>query len=160
MNEDSHRAQDLFTVVRERSSVRSFRPDLIPLDLVRTAIEAAGWAPSPHGTQPWRFAVIASRFSLSIQHATGFKLDDDAAGQRTACLTGAWAGLTNRPDAAAGLRLSPGDLDEAVAELLADDSLIAADVNGKAVPSGFARVEAFGDGFFRGSSYCVKKYSI
>ncbi|GGU71175.1 neutral zinc metallopeptidase [Lentzea flava] len=106
------------------------------------------------------FAVIASRFSLSIQHATGFKLDDDAAGQRTACLTGAWAGLTNRPDAAAGLKLSPGDLDEAVAELLADNSLIASDVNGKAVPSGFARVEAFGDGFFRGSSYCVKKYSI
>lgn len=106
------------------------------------------------------FAVVASRFSLSIQHATGFKLDDDAAGQRTACLTGAWAGLTNRPDAAAGLRLSPGDLDEAVAELLADNSLIAADVNGKAVPSGFARVEAFGDGFFRGLSFCVKKYSI
>jgi predicted metalloprotease len=106
------------------------------------------------------FAVIASRFSLSIQHATGFPLDDDAAGQRTACLTGAWAGLTNRPDAAAGLKLSPGDLDEAVAELLADNSLIASDVNGKAVPSGFARVEAFGDGFFRGSSYCVKKYSI
>jgi predicted metalloprotease len=106
------------------------------------------------------FAVIASRFSLSIQHATGFKLDDEAAGQRTACLTGAWAGLTNRPDPAAGLRLSPGDLDEAVAELLADDSLIAADVNGKAVPSGFARVEAFGDGFFRGSSLCVKKYSV
>lgn len=106
------------------------------------------------------FAVIASRFSLSIQQATGFDLDDEAAGQRTACLTGAWAGLTNRPDPAAGLRLSPGDLDEAVAELLADDSLIAADVNGKAVPSGFARVEAFGDGFFRGSSLCVKKYSI
>ncbi|MET8761387.1 neutral zinc metallopeptidase [Lentzea sp. NPDC004782] len=106
------------------------------------------------------FAVIASRFSLSIQHATGFRLDDDAAGQRTACLTGAWAGLTNRPDPPAGLRLSPGDLDEAVAELLADKSLIAADVNGKAVPSGFARVEAFGDGFFRGSSYCVKKYSV
>jgi predicted metalloprotease len=106
------------------------------------------------------FALVASRFSLSIQSATGFDLDDDAAGQRTACLTGAWAGLTNRPDAAAGLRLSPGDLDEAVAELLADDSLIAADVNGKAVPSGFARVEAFADGFFRGSSICVKKYSI
>ncbi|KOV78913.1 neutral zinc metallopeptidase [Nocardia sp. NRRL S-836] len=106
------------------------------------------------------FALVASRFSLSIQSATGFKLDDDAAGQRTACLTGAWAGLTNRPDAPAGLRLSPGDLDEAVAELLADDSLIAADVNGKAVPSGFARVEAFADGFFRGSSLCVRKYSV
>ncbi|GLZ35361.1 aminopeptidase [Lentzea sp. NBRC 105346] len=103
------------------------------------------------------FAVIASRFSLSIQKATGFRLDDEAAGQRTACLTGAWAGETNKPTAE--LKLSPGDLDEAVAELLADNSLIAADVNGQTVPSGFARVEAFGDGFFGGSSTCVRKYS-
>ncbi|TWP53514.1 aminopeptidase [Lentzea tibetensis] len=103
------------------------------------------------------FAVIASRFSLSIQKATGFKLDDEAAGQRTACLTGAWAGEANKPTAE--LRLSPGDLDEAVSELLADDSLIAADVNGATVPSGFARVEAFGDGFFGGSSTCVRKYN-
>ena len=42
------------------------------------------------------FAVIASRFALSIQQATGFKLDDQAAGQRTACLTGAWAGETQQ----------------------------------------------------------------
>ncbi|MGN6484129.1 MAG: nitroreductase family protein [Thermomicrobiales bacterium] len=60
MSDDSVRSRDLFTVIRERSSVRSFRPDPVPLDLIRQAIEAAGWAPSPHGTQPWRFAVLAS----------------------------------------------------------------------------------------------------
>jgi predicted metalloprotease len=103
------------------------------------------------------FAEIASRFALSIQEATGYPLEGPAAGLRTACLTGAWAGTTTR--GSARLKLSSGDLDEAVAELLADGSLIAADVNGTVVPSGFARVEAFRDGFFDGSGLCTRKYS-
>ncbi|MBW4716524.1 neutral zinc metallopeptidase [Saccharothrix obliqua] len=103
------------------------------------------------------FAEIASRFALSIQKATGYPLEGPAAGLRTACLTGAWAGTTT--ERAAKLRLSSGDLDEAVAELLADRSLIAADVNGTVVPSGFARVEAFRDGFFNGFGLCTRKYS-
>ncbi|MBB4963651.1 putative metalloprotease [Saccharothrix violaceirubra] len=103
------------------------------------------------------FAEIASRFALSIQKATGYALEGPAAGLRTACLTGAWAGTTTKEGVQ--LRLSSGDLDEAVAELLADKSLIAADVNGTVVPSGFARVEAFRDGFFEGSGLCTRKYS-
>ncbi|MBP2338698.1 neutral zinc metallopeptidase [Saccharothrix coeruleofusca] len=103
------------------------------------------------------FAEIASRFALSIQKATGYPLEGPAAGLRTACLTGAWAGTTTKQTAR--LKLSSGDLDEAVAELLADKSLIAADVNGTVVPSGFARVEAFRDGFFEGSGLCTRKYS-
>ncbi|HEX6345786.1 neutral zinc metallopeptidase [Umezawaea sp.] len=104
------------------------------------------------------FAEIASRFTLSIQKATGYPLDGPAAGLRTACLTGAWAGTTTK--STSKLRLSAGDLDEAVAELLADKSLIAADVNGAVVPSGFARVEAFRDGFFDGGNgICTRKYS-
>ncbi|WNV90086.1 neutral zinc metallopeptidase [Umezawaea sp. Da 62-37] len=104
------------------------------------------------------FAEIASRFALSIQKATGYPLDGPAAGLRTACLTGAWAGTTTKSTST--LRLSAGDLDEAVAELLADKSLIAADVNGAVVPSGFARVEAFRDGFFDGETgVCTRKYS-
>ncbi len=103
------------------------------------------------------FAEIASRFALSIQKATGYPLEGPAAGLRTACLTGAWAGTTT--ESSARLSLSSGDLDEAVAELLADKSLIAADVNGTVVPSGFARVEAFRDGFYQGSGLCTRKYS-
>jgi F420 biosynthesis protein FbiB-like protein len=38
--------------------VRSFRSDAIDLAMVERAIAAAGWAPSPHGTQPWRFVVV------------------------------------------------------------------------------------------------------
>lgn len=62
------RSQELWSVVRERASVRAFETAPIPPDSVRRAIAAAGWAPSPHGTQPWRFAVIeseAERFRLA-----------------------------------------------------------------------------------------------
>lgn len=55
------RSHDLWSVVRERSSVRAFDTSPIDAEPVRRAIEAAGWAPSPHGTQPWRFAVVESR---------------------------------------------------------------------------------------------------
>lgn len=62
------RSQELWSVIRERSSVRAFDTTPVPPHSVRRAIEAAGWAPSPHGTQPWRFAVIecgAERFRLA-----------------------------------------------------------------------------------------------
>lgn len=48
-------------IVRGRRSVRAFRPDPVPRAVIEAAIAAAGWAPSPHGRQPWRFAVVESR---------------------------------------------------------------------------------------------------
>lgn len=73
MNEDDSgsgpaRSQDVFDTIRERSSVRSFRSDSIDASLVVEAIEAAGWAPSPHGIQPWRFVIlesVADRYRLA-----------------------------------------------------------------------------------------------
>lgn len=46
-------------LVRARRSVRRFRPEPVPRTIVEELITAAGWAPSPHGRQPWRFAVVA-----------------------------------------------------------------------------------------------------
>lgn len=57
MNE---RSQLLADVIPARSSIRAFRSDPIDSSLIRDAIELAGWAPSPHGTQPWRFVVVES----------------------------------------------------------------------------------------------------
>ncbi|HEY0451757.1 neutral zinc metallopeptidase [Actinophytocola sp.] len=105
------------------------------------------------------FAEIASRYTLSIQKSMGLPLDDKKAGLRTACLTGAWAGFTNEDAKDRRLRLAIGDLDEAVAELLQEESLIAADVNGKRVEAGFARVEAFRRGFMEGSAPCTKDFA-
>ena len=52
------RPGDLAEVMRGRRSVRAFSPTLVPRESIEEAIAAAGWAPSPHGRQPWRFAVV------------------------------------------------------------------------------------------------------
>ncbi len=48
-------------VIRERRSVRRFRDEPIDGAIVQRVLEAGLWAPSPHGTQPWRFVVITQR---------------------------------------------------------------------------------------------------
>lgn len=45
-------------LLRARRSVRRLKPDPVPDELLLRILEAGRWAPSPHGTQPWRFAVL------------------------------------------------------------------------------------------------------
>ena len=49
---------DFAALARGRHVVRRFKPDPVPRELVEATIEAARWAPSPHGAQPWRFVVL------------------------------------------------------------------------------------------------------
>ena len=53
--------EELAALVRGRRSVRAFDTRPVPKEIVEEAIAAAGWAPSPHGRQPWRFAVVESQ---------------------------------------------------------------------------------------------------
>jgi coenzyme F420-0:L-glutamate ligase/coenzyme F420-1:gamma-L-glutamate ligase len=53
--------EELAALVRGRRSVRAFDTRPVPRTIVEEAIAAAGWAPSPHGRQPWRFAVVESQ---------------------------------------------------------------------------------------------------
>ncbi|MGD6852549.1 MAG: nitroreductase family protein [Candidatus Bathyarchaeia archaeon] len=43
---------------RQRRSVRKYQPKDVPDSLVLEVLEAAGWAPSAHNSQPWRFIVL------------------------------------------------------------------------------------------------------
>ncbi|MBO9358568.1 MAG: nitroreductase family protein [Thermomicrobium sp.] len=52
------RPLDLPEIIRGRRSVRRLRTDPVAPELVTAVLEAAAWAPSPHGTQPWRFVVL------------------------------------------------------------------------------------------------------
>jgi predicted metalloprotease len=109
------------------------------------------------------YAQVASRYALSVQKAAGMSLDDENAALRTACLVGAWSGLLvedpiGQRNPVGKLRIAPGDVDEGVAALLGDDSLIAANVNGDKVRAGFARVDAFRAGFQEGLAPCSSKY--
>ena len=45
-------------IIRGRRSVRRYQDRPVPRELVEQVLEAAGWAPSPHGRQPWRFVVL------------------------------------------------------------------------------------------------------
>ncbi|TDP97587.1 neutral zinc metallopeptidase [Labedaea rhizosphaerae] len=107
------------------------------------------------------FAEVGSRYALSMEHGRGLPLDGTEPGLRTACLTGAWASFTRhrtQDNPQNQLRLSVGDLDEAVAELLSPHGLIAADASGTQVPAGFARVEAFRVGYTQGSKPCTEQF--
>lgn len=47
-------------LVRGRRSVRAFSTRPVARQIIEEAIAAAGWAPSPHGRQPWRYVVVES----------------------------------------------------------------------------------------------------
>jgi coenzyme F420-0:L-glutamate ligase / coenzyme F420-1:gamma-L-glutamate ligase len=47
--------------VRGRRTVRRYLPKEVPDAAVVRVLEAARWAPSPHGRQPWRFAVVTKK---------------------------------------------------------------------------------------------------
>lgn len=51
-------AAAFLATMQRRRSVRSFAPDPVPLDVVRTAIQAAGTAPSGAHMQPWTFVLV------------------------------------------------------------------------------------------------------
>ena len=52
------RASDLATLLRSRRSVRSYQQRPVTREQLEQILEAARWAPSPHGRQPWRFVVL------------------------------------------------------------------------------------------------------
>src|SRR5439155_9431167 len=54
------RVSGLVEVLRGRRSVRRYTERDVPDDAVRSILESALWAPSPHNSQPWRFAVLRS----------------------------------------------------------------------------------------------------
>ena len=49
---------NLQDIIKQRRSVRKFLPKSVPQDLILEVLEAAGWAPSAHNSQPWRFIIL------------------------------------------------------------------------------------------------------
>ncbi|MGQ9680455.1 MAG: nitroreductase family protein [Candidatus Bathyarchaeia archaeon] len=52
---------EFYEVVRTRRSIRSFKPDPIPDDVLKRVLEAARIAPSGSNRQPWRFILVNDR---------------------------------------------------------------------------------------------------
>ncbi|WP_280218372.1 metallopeptidase [Nocardia neocaledoniensis] len=100
--------------------------------------------------------VFVSRYALAVQQDRKLTVSGaESAGLRTACLSGVLTTKLSEPSS--DPRLSAGDLDEAVSGLLAD-GLAASDVNGKAVASGYQRLEAFRTGVLNGEQACMSTF--
>lgn len=51
-------AMDVFEAIRGRRSVREYRDEPVPWELVERVLDAARWAPSGANLQPWKFVVV------------------------------------------------------------------------------------------------------
>jgi nitroreductase len=69
-------AQTLSALIRSRRSVRDFRPDPIPPELLDAVLADANWAPSWSNTQPYRVALAsgAVRDRLAAQLCENFDI--------------------------------------------------------------------------------------
>jgi len=114
---DLTRPAGLDSLIRGRRSVRKLLPDPVPREVIRGAIEAAGWAPSPHGRQPWRFAVVESA---------------DRKQALADAMTGAWQeqlALDGQNDAVIGIRLRKNQQRIVTAPVIVVVSLYLADLD-------------------------------
>ncbi|MFP4346376.1 MAG: nitroreductase family protein [Anaerolineales bacterium] len=50
--------QEALTLLKERRSIRRYRPDPVPEALLEQVLEAGRWAPSASNRQPWHFVVV------------------------------------------------------------------------------------------------------
>lgn len=107
------------------------------------------------------YSVLVSRYMQAIQRERGgVELDNAEAALRTACLTGVATTKLSKPVTTPDgntVALTAGDLDEAVSGILTN-GLVASDVNGESVPSGFSRIDAFRVGVLGDTERCFKRF--
>ena len=52
---------DILEIIKNRRSIRAFKKQDIPQDIIAELLEAARWAPSAGNVQPWAFVVVSSQ---------------------------------------------------------------------------------------------------
>jgi coenzyme F420-0:L-glutamate ligase / coenzyme F420-1:gamma-L-glutamate ligase len=61
-----------------RRSIRRYRPDPVPAEMIEKMLAAACWAPSAHNRQPWRFVVMSeAKTKQQLATAMGSRLRQD-----------------------------------------------------------------------------------
>ncbi len=67
---------DVVEAIESRRSVRAFKPDPVPKDMLRRILEVAVRAPSTDNTQPWEFTVVAGPVLDQLKGALSEKMGD------------------------------------------------------------------------------------
>jgi len=78
------RTNTLAKLIQNRRSVRKYLDRPVPPAYIEQILESARWAPSPHGRQPWRFAVITSqqmKLRLAVEMGTMWRQNLQMDGQ-------------------------------------------------------------------------------
>jgi len=65
---------DVIEAIESRKSVRAFRPDQVPKDVLTKILEVALRAPSTDNTQPWEFAIVAGSVLADLKKALSEKM--------------------------------------------------------------------------------------
>jgi len=61
---------DILKVIQERRSVRRYKADPVPEEIILEILEAARWAPSWANTQTWRFIIVKEEKTKELLSAT------------------------------------------------------------------------------------------
>jgi nitroreductase len=61
---------ELLQAIKERRSIRQFKPDPIPKAVLEDLIKNAMWAPSGMNTQPWKVVVLTGEKKQEFLHIT------------------------------------------------------------------------------------------
>ena len=56
---------DVYQAIKSRRTVREYKPDPIPEELLRKILQCARWSPSSSNTQKWSFIVVRDRDTLT-----------------------------------------------------------------------------------------------
>ncbi|WP_028845001.1 nitroreductase family protein [Thermodesulfovibrio thiophilus] len=56
--------QDILEIIKTRRSIRKFKQESPPEDLIKKCIEAALYAPSSMNSQPWYFVIVKDRTKI------------------------------------------------------------------------------------------------
>jgi len=60
---------DVVEAIRKRKSIRGYKPDPIPREILREILEIASLAPSAMNTQPWEFIVLSGEVLENIKRS-------------------------------------------------------------------------------------------
>jgi nitroreductase len=61
MKQGGSTGMEVYECIRTRRTIREFKPDPVPQEVVYKILQAARWAPSSGNSQPWHFIVITDR---------------------------------------------------------------------------------------------------
>jgi predicted metalloprotease len=99
-------------------------------------------------------SVLASRYGAAALAALGRPTTGAAGGRGALCLAGAYSAAVGT--ATSGFSLSPGDLDEAVSQLLGEDTAARGTDGVPAAGTGYERIRVFRTGVEGGPDACLR----